>query len=1033
MNKKILITKERGIKFSFLLFVFLSFNISIAQTGEINQIESNLVENVISYSIEESHLLLICNSQKSKNPVFIQISLPFADAPKIQITLNENQLKTISGEKFDLIDNEKTIEIKSKSTRICISKSDLIISIFRGDELLLSQQVYTNIDNSSEYIRVLSKCSSDEHFYGFGEKFNGLDQSGKKVIMELNDAYMSDDDSTYKSIPFFISSKKYGLLVNSYQRVVFNMRNQNEKEYDFVNPNSSIEYFVFTNKDPLTIISQYTEISGRSPIIPKWSLEPWLSRRRMTGWNSPNSAESDIDHMLNDNYRLGVVLWEGFRMMFQPRFGNQASLLSNKWHGYGIKQVCWDYTGHIQKHSPFFTNCENNYFLRYSDSTICYGHRSGNNVYIDPTNDSAMTWWKKNLYEKRFLGVDGQSTPDYWNLDGIKLDFSELFPKEDTDLLNIDKAIGMHNQHAVLFSEEIYNWLQYVKPEGGITWVRGGGLGIQKVGYAWGGDRGRTFEQMRGTISASLGVSICGVSLIGHDLGGYRGGNSEDERKVYIRGVQYATFSPSFHDHGSAPAPWEQDEFGNENYRFYSRVRYNIIPYLYHYVKVSNKTGIPMMRTLFLHHPNDEKTFNIEDQYYLGDYIIIAPIVTNSNNREIYLPEGDWIDFWNNTEFRGQKSFNYSLPLNRIPIFVKKNTILPLKLNDAMEFGGIFSQENKNNLLLSFRFFKGNNSQFEFFGDNKIDIEKRYNEDSVIIDVNNIDEHFGLIVDGYLPNQVTVNGNLINQLTDSLFVKSHEGWRFDKKSGICYLKVEHKSKINNYKIVLDEIIKHEVELSFDITELDSPDIIQAVGWDKSVELFFDPVKTADSYLIKYWENGSPNLVLDTIIVDNTVSIPNLLNNKSYSFNISSIYNSKIFTESNNVNVTPKCRTAFFKTEEEQIFIKANHFLKIEKNDSSSKLTYGLYSEKDSKKVVWAKIKNNQSHYLYYRWYKMGSINLKKGDNYFTFIKPEKIKEIDKLYFSDNEEDLPSFLDEKESGFLERDPKIENEIILEPKY
>ena len=199
-------------------------------------------------------------------------------------------------------------------------------------------------------------------------------------------------------------------------------------------------------------------------------------------------------------------------------------------------------------------------------------------------------------------------------------------------------------------------------------------------------------------------MSICGVSLIGHDLGGYRGDDSEEAKKVYIRGVQYAAFSPSFHDHGSAPGPWEQDEIGQENYKFYSRLRYNLVPYLYHYVCVSHRTGIPMMRSLYLHHPNDENTYSVEDQYYLGDNLLIAPIVTFSDTRKIYLPQGQWIDFWTRKQYDGRQFIEYMAPLNQIPVFIKTATILPLQLNDTMQVGGIFPQEKKDNLLLTFRF-----------------------------------------------------------------------------------------------------------------------------------------------------------------------------------------------------------------------------------------------------------------------------------------------------------------------------------------
>lgn len=1017
------------------LIFFISPYVSLGQNDSINtdfNINNDFLEKVITYTANNSSIQLKCLTSSKKDTVNIGISFPFIDAVNIQMETGDQKLLMNSGNSFKLLDNAQFILISTDSISLKISKKIWGIWLYRNNEEIISQSANYSKNNGFNKFQIITSKRLDEHYYGFGEKFNGLDQKGKTIVMELNDAYMSDDDSTYKSIPFFLSSTRYGLLVNSNERVVFNMGNKKESEYDFENPDSFIDYYIFLNKNPIEVVSQYTSISGRPPLIPKWSLEPWLSRRRITGWNSPENAEADIDMIINNGFRLGVVLWEGIRRMFVEPYVVQMNSLSDKWHTMGIKQVSWDNTGHIYKNSPFIQNHQKNYFIKYSDSSFCVGARGKTNYYLNPTDSNAMEWWKHTFYEHRFRSKNGFSAPEAWNLDGLKLDFCELFPKNDSDLLNINKSTGMHNQHSVLFSEHIYNWIQTVKPEGGITWVRGGGLGLQKVGFAWGGDRGRTFDQLKGTVMASLGVSICGVSLIGHDLGGYRGGNSEIEKKVYIRGVQYATFSPAFHDHGSAPAPWEQDEYGRNNYSFYSRVRYNILPYLYHYVNVSHLTGTPIMRSLFMHSPDDSNTFSIEDEYFLGDDVLVAPILNELNERKIYLPEGDWIDLWNQKEFKGKQFLDFKTALNRIPVFVKKGAILPLELNNEMQFGGIFPQEQKNNLLLTFRLFNGTFSQTKIYRKNFIDIKKDEINGKIIVHVNNIDENFGLIVDGVLPEKILVNGIQMENISSENFAINEDGWKFDKSTNQLFVKIKAEDNTTKYKVELLKFnkianIDEDIKTSINST----PEISKIIGWDKSIELYFTSLSDEESYIVKYWNDEKLDDVKVLDVFNSPVTIPDLQNGREYNFTISSVTRENTRKESSVKKGVPSVKKPFFVLDSGKLFINTDHFIdKTTKNDTIRSYTYGILAQKSAHHSVWLKMSKGHTHFLYNRWYKIGEIGLNVGDNFFELQLLQQDTDPYMLYLTSDPKDRPFLKSEQESEFIEKSIKIINETILQ---
>jgi alpha-D-xyloside xylohydrolase len=1030
--------------FKYLRLAFLIFlvsEMSFAQSNNINptdSLERCPFGKIVSKNLTENILQINCLAPTQMDTLVISFSFPFVDALKISIQQKNKPHYFGKGYSFEFFEKKHFYELCTNSIKVIVQKNSWNVRVYRNN----NEFVYSQLGSESGFmqsekeirkIRIAAATFPDEHYYGFGEKFNGLDQRGNKITMELEDAYMVSDARTYKSIPFFMSSRGYGLLVNSPERVIFHMADNDEKIFCFDNPANSLQYYIFTNNNPLEIISQCTEITGRCPLIPKWALEPWLSRRRMTGWSDVKTAEADIDMMIAEGYRLGVILWEGVRSIFKSDQASLMHALSDKWHDMGIKQVFWTRAGHIPESSIPIEGVAENFFIRYADSTYALGGFHGGKVYVDPTNAEAMTWWKDYYYKHALLDQDGRSAPDHWNLDGIKIDFCELFPKKDQNLLLKSRIQGMHNLHAVLFSEQIYNWMQELKPDGAITWVRGGGLGLQRVGFSWGGDRARTFSHMAGTVSASLGVSICGVPLIGHDLGGYRGDNSPEARKVYIRGVQYATFSPAFHDHGSAPAPWEQEKYGRENYQFYSRVRYNLIPYLYHYVKLAHETGVPIMRTLFLHFPEDHKTFTIEDEYFLGNELLIAPIITEENEREIYLPKGNWIDFWNNKPYSGQQVIVYNAPLNRIPVFAKQSAIVPLALNQNLQIGGLFSQSEKNNLLLTFRFFDGDTSFFNFMHQNgNVRVDMKREKSQISINMQNIMENFGLIVNDVIPRHITVNGKKINKVNRDNFSSSIEGWRYDEATEQTLVKIHSDRNSKNCLITLNSCtyLKSEFISGTDYITPASPKIIQAHGWDNSIVIDFKPVLNAESYVIKYWSDKDQlkNEIKD--VVNTPYTISNLENGKKYFVAICSVNGKKISLESEPVSAIPQRRQAFFKLIENQIFVHGDHYLKKEiLGDNSNKLTYGLQFPASGHCYVWLKARKNESHHRYFRWYQLSKIEVERGSNFFTLHVLKNKTEIERLFFTTEEGVRPILKNEMENTFDEKEIQIDQTKVL----
>ncbi len=953
----------------------------------------------------------------------VRIAFPYRDVVNIQAGIEKQESVYAELNKFQWNDFDSTLVLLSGDIKVIIDKSPLDIAIERDGEIIFNtlDGIEWVDQDSLRTIGFSSALDSTESVYGFGEKFDGLDQRGKRVDMIISDAYMSVDGGTYKSIPFFLSSKRFGLLVNTGLPVVFHMGDLANDRYTIEVPDSEMNVFVYCNPDPLKVIEQNTAFTGRTPVIPRWSLGTWLSRRRMTGWNNTAYTDADIDMLMREKFPLGIILWEGVRTMFNRDFELGMNDLVDKWHGIGIKTVFWSPTGQVAPKSPEIKEGKPEYFVRRTDSTFAIGGVRMNSVYLDVTNPEAMDWWKENLYAEYLTGQGDRSVPEHKNLDGIKVDFSEMFPRDYDPKLLHKPVKGITNLHAVIFGEEIYNWIQSIKPDGGVIWIRGGGLGLQKAGYCWGGDRGRNFQQLKGTVDASLAISICGVPLIGHDIAGYRGGNDEHDREVYIRGVQYSTFGPSFHDHGSAPAPWEQDPYGWDNYRFYARVRYNLLPYLYHYLIQANENGLPLMRTLFLHYPQDTATKDIDDEYMLGEEMLVAPVLEPGFSRNIYLPNGEWVDFWTYERFEGEQEIDYTCPLNRIPVFIKSNSIVPLALNETMDVGGAFDQSEKELLRLCFMLYDCKDTRFDLREEGKsVSILAKRDKENMILNITKPEQKFGVVLFGDEPGSVTVNDKTVPQVEMSDFISTQQGWTYDQDQHLIKIKIHDKRGEKRYSVKVNggqskEMVAELSPNAFDKEIPGKPEITTVENWNGMLVVNFNPSEKATGYELKWGTERTRmanKLALGTV---NQAIIQNLDNEKPVYISITAVNAwGKSETVLDGPFVPASWRKPIFSlADKQELFIYGGQSVAREiENTDTTRQEFAIDTQSNLNCQLWIKARKNEGHHRYFRWYSMGDVQLEPGINTVGLDVIGKKIEIEKIYITSDPDERPLLKAEK---------------------
>ncbi len=568
--------------------------------------------------------------------------------------------------------------------------------------------------------------SSADRFYGFGEKFNAFDQKGRRIETLVKDTGTSQGDDTYFCVPFFSCSRGYGTLVNSYLPVTFNMGNLRADRFTIDNPGPELELYVFDGSGSLKdILTAYAEVTGKPPLIPEWAFAPWMSKNSYTSEQEVLEKTAKARQLDLPASVLVVDAWGGADRFADGRrwdpqgFPHPAEMIRTL-HERGFHVFVWDWPV-IETTDPIYPEAVAKGVLVKNDDgsvhLIPQSHWGDGNALVDFTNPEAVAWWKQ---QHRFLFEQG--------LDGLFADGAEQVWGHNMHFYNGRNGWEMHALYPQLYNKANWEMVQEATGGDGLLRSRSGTFGSQKYPCYWSGDSttsviestyrfilnfqpisrvitpGSThgpvnaplawpggpkwdLHSLRTQIRAGLSMAMSGLPHWSHDMGGY----TTDPMPVpWVRWAQFAAFSPLMQNHGTGEKKdaWEFGPEALEIYRYYAWLRMNLMPYLYTYAYEASEQGLPVMRPLFLEFPQDERAWDIEDEYLFGGHLLVAPILDTTDQRDIYLPEGDWYDLYTNRVFHGPTTLiSYYSPLARMPIFARGGAIVPMRLGGNLALG----------------------------------------------------------------------------------------------------------------------------------------------------------------------------------------------------------------------------------------------------------------------------------------------------------------------------------------------------------
>jgi alpha-D-xyloside xylohydrolase len=523
---------------------------------------------------------------------------------------------------------------------------------------------FSFVRRSSDLARRIAatfELQHDEKIFGCGESFTRFDKRGQRVLVSTRDGMGTQSELMYKPIPFFMSNNGYGMFVHTSAPLTFDFGKNYDAHNVIYSGDENLDLFIFLG-EPKDIVSEYTALTGRSPVPPLWSFGFWMSRitynsedqvREVAQQLRAHQVPTDVIHLDTGWFETD---WRSDYRFSTSRFRDPAKMIADlKQQGFHIS--LWQYTYMTSKNDLWKEMVEKGYYVK-NDG----GRLPSEDATIDFTNPEAVKWYQNKLRDLLKLGVGA-----------IKVDFGEGAPLTGQYMSGMSGWYE-HNLYPLRYNKAVAEVTKEVTGDD-VIWARSTWAGSQRYPLHWGGDAENTDSAMAAELRGGLSFGLSGFTYWSHDVGGFV---QKAPRDLYRRWMAWGALTSHTRAHGAPPRePWEYDAALNEDFRRALGLRYSLMPYIYAQAKDSSARGFPMVRPLFFEFPNDPGSWAIDDQYMFGSDLLVAPLFASVDKRKVYLPPGAWIDYQSGRVYEGAGWREIQAGQIPIVLLVKNNSVVP--------------------------------------------------------------------------------------------------------------------------------------------------------------------------------------------------------------------------------------------------------------------------------------------------------------------------------------------------------------------
>lgn len=600
--------------------------------------------------------------------------------------------------KLDVMTTESESQLKTSALQVHIQHQPLQLEFLDNKGKSLDRDDETRgIAKAGAAFRVAKRLRDDEQVYGFGEKTGRLNKRGMGLggyhyAMWNSDTYGYDMsiDPIYVSVPFYLvlrDGRAHGIFLDNSHRSFFDIGRESRGVLQFGADGGELDYYFIDGPDPKSVISRYTELTGRMPLPPRWALGYHQSR-----WSYFPEARL---RLLADTFRSKQVpadtLWldidylEGFTPFAWNKdyFPDPSGMIGDlRKQGFHVVTIVDPHPKKQAGYHVYDQGIAGNHFVKYPDGKIFEGpvwpinaaKQPANSVFPDFTRADTRKWWgdlHRELLEQGVAGIwNDMNEPAVWipPANTMPLDVQHENDGVPTDQREI------HNVYGMLHTRSTFEGLSRLRPDARpFVLTRATFAGGQRYAAVWPGDNTADWSSLRQSLPMLMGMGLSGFPFVGTDIGGFAGFPSAE---LYTRWLQAAVFAPFMRSHTEKATPDQEPwSFGAAHEAINKRsieLRYQWLPHIYAVMEEASRTGLPAMRPLFLEYPADPQTWSRDDEFMFGSNVLVAPVLIEGvTQREVYLPAGDWYDEATGQHHAGGTSHRIPVTLDSLPIFVR--------------------------------------------------------------------------------------------------------------------------------------------------------------------------------------------------------------------------------------------------------------------------------------------------------------------------------------------------------------------------